>query len=378
MRLIQASLINFSANRAASAKKATDEPQGKLTLQPMVSASGSKQAARRGKPSEEFPGKPTAQLSVGTSGSNRGTRPDEPPDPPQSALKVQPRVNGYAAIRADIHGFLAAMVVSFMLTMPAGGQEPSAGDIPPPQAEEQTGAPIANPTMQPLQGSIQQRSVHRNKGGKTLNGEAENSGAKALTGGADRSGAPLTGGAQGWPEGMLQPMGPGTSQDPGSGPMQGFAGQNPYPLNASGDPDESDQELQVQWDLWRNTLIHAIQMGTLAKINVHNNINFVLDPQKRMMVSRYPLGLSAWYTCEVLPNGRIVNFRLTQPTQYPSYDQAVLQAINDLQGNKILRYPKGSKRQTVTQEASVRTAGETQMQNVQFGDVETQRYHQQR
>jgi hypothetical protein len=150
--------------------------------------------------------------------------------------------------------------------------------------------------------------------------------------------------------------------------------QDPLAGVAGNDPDANDQELQIQWDLWRNTLMNAIQNGTLAKINVQNDVHFVLDPAKQMMVSRYPNGTSAWYAIDVLPNRKITNVRLTQRTRYPSYDQAVLQAINDLQGSSILTYPAGSKRQLVSQEASVKTAGESSSTDVKFGDVEKQRY----
>jgi hypothetical protein len=157
--------------------------------------------------------------------------------------------------------------------------------------------------------------------------------------------------------------------------LQGTAAsQDPLAGVAGNDPDANDQELQIQWDMWRNTLMNAIQNGTLAKINVQNDVHFVLDPAKQMMVSRYPNGTSAWYAIDVLPNRKITNVRLTQRTRYPSYDQAVLQAINELQGNSILTYPAGSKRQIVSQEASVKTAGESSPTDVKFGDVEKQRY----
>jgi hypothetical protein len=158
-------------------------------------------------------------------------------------------------------------------------------------------------------------------------------------------------------------------------PFQGSASQQaPMSLSAQNDPDASDQELQIDWDRWRNTLVQTIQMGTLTKINVHNDIHFVWDPRTQMMQSRYPNGVSAQYACDVLPNRRIINIRLMQSSRYPSFDQAVTQAINDLQGNRILVYPRGSRRQIVSQEASVITAAESQFQNFQFGDVERQRH----
>ncbi len=144
-------------------------------------------------------------------------------------------------------------------------------------------------------------------------------------------------------------------------------------LGVFNDPDGNNQELQIQWDLWRNNLMQAIQAGTLAKINVHNDANFVWDQRQQMMVSRFPPGLSAWYYVEVLPDRRVVNVRLTQSSRYPAYDQAVIQAISELQGTGVLQYPYGSKRQIVSQEASVKTAGQTDSQYYHFGDVETQR-----
>lgn len=168
----------------------------------------------------------------------------------------------------------------------------------------------------------------------------------------------------------------GGIQGGGFNPLHGTATAEPGPMNlsAANDPDGSDRELQIGWDRWRNTLTQAIQAGTVNKINVHNEINFVYDQARHMMVSRYPLGISAWYAFEVQTDRRIINIRLTQSSGYQAYDQAVLQSIVDLQGNPILIYPNGSKRQIVTQQGSVRTAPETHFQNFQFGDVERQRH----
>lgn len=161
----------------------------------------------------------------------------------------------------------------------------------------------------------------------------------------------------------------------GSGPMQGSVDANPTPINLSAvnDPDAAERELQIDWDRWRNTLTHAIQQGTIDNINVHNDVNFVLDPAKQMMVSRYPVGIYAQYSIDVLPDQKIINIRLLQSSGWPGYDQAVMQSIMNLQGAKLLRYPKGSKRQIVNQQASVRTQMDAQFQNFKFGDVETQR-----
>ncbi len=209
--------------------------------------------------------------------------------------------------------------------------------------------PIDPPAFKkPLQGSVEQSGLQGGTQSRTLRGGAE--------------GENWTGDQQ-----------HARTDQSRSEPMQGSASQSPMALNAMNDPDSGDQELQIEWDSWRNNLMQTIQQGTLVKINVQNDINFVWDARAQMMLTRYPNGIAAWYSCDVLPNRRIVNIRLTQSSRYPSFDQAVLQTLNELQGNRILVYPRGSKRQIVSQGASVQTAATSQSQNFQFGDVERQR-----
>jgi len=182
----------------------------------------------------------------------------------------------------------------------------------------------------------------------------------------------LPGNASGWNAPLNQQT--GSLDQRQQAPMQGNAsGNNPLQANVFADPDAGNQGLDIAWDQWRNRLMQTIQANTVTRINVHDDVQFVWDPRTQMMQSRYPNGTSAWYSCSVLPNLRIVNIRITGSSRYPTYDQAVMQAINDLQGNPILQYPQGSRRQIVTQEASVRTAGESSSQNYQFNDVERQR-----
>jgi hypothetical protein len=184
-------------------------------------------------------------------------------------------------------------------------------------------------------------------------------------------GTGLTGGASGWNQPLNGQQG---RIDQSQQPLQGAAsGNNPMQLNAANDPDAGNEMLDIEWNRWRNNLMQTIQAGTLAKINVHNDVHFVWDPRTQMMQSRYPNGTSSWYALSVLPNRRIINIRLTQMSRYPSYDQAVFQSINDLQGSPILQYPNGSQRQIVSQEGNVSTAPQSSSQEFQFGDVERRR-----
>lgn len=165
----------------------------------------------------------------------------------------------------------------------------------------------------------------------------------------------------------------GAGQNGAMNPLQAAATDQSRALSGSAANDPDGAELQIDWDRWRNTLTQSIQAGTINLINIHNDINFVFDPRKNMMVSRYPQGIGTMYSCEVLPNQQLVNVRILQSSGNQNFDRAVFQAIMNLQGSPILRYPQGSKRQIVTQQATVFTSADSRFQKFQFNDIETQR-----
>ncbi|SRR5579885_371565 len=153
--------------------------------------------------------------------------------------------------------------------------------------------------------------------------------------------------------------------------LQGEASKNAFGLSASaGDPDAGNQELMIAWDRWRNRLLHAIQSGMQETLNNPSPANLRWDPVRQAMVSSYPLGTTAWFSCQVTPDQRITHIELLHSSGHPHYDRAVLDAIDALQGSAILRYPPGSRRKIVTQVAGIRTAQQAEYRNFHFGDVE--------
>jgi hypothetical protein len=232
----------------------------------------------------------------------------------------------------------------------SAGMTPYNRTAPPPMPVPAVGS------RAPLQGGVQQTGMQGGAQSNGLNGGAQNTN---LYGGA--AGAGWQGNQQ---RGALDQR---TGQ-----PLQGSAQQTPLVGNVQNDPDVGNQQVLIDWERWRNTLKESIERNTLANINVHNDVHFVWDARAQMMLSRYPNGISTFYHIDVLPNRRIVNITLMQSSHYPSFDQAVFEAINQLQGNSILVYPPGSRRQSVSQESYVSTAASTQIQDVRFGDVEKQ------
>lgn len=136
------------------------------------------------------------------------------------------------------------------------------------------------------------------------------------------------------------------------------------------DPDADNAELMVQWDKWRNRLLWAIQSGVDEFLSNPPPESLQWDPKANAMISRVPLGIEAWFSCQVTPSHQMMNVKLLHGSGSQLYDQAVLAAINQLQGSKILAYPSGSKRKMVTQMAGLKTTQTFQRKYFQFGDVE--------
>jgi hypothetical protein len=136
------------------------------------------------------------------------------------------------------------------------------------------------------------------------------------------------------------------------------------------DPDADDAELMVQWDRWRNRLLWAIQSGVDEYLSNPPPESMQWDPKANAMISKVPLGIEAWFSCQVTPTHKILNIKLLHGSGSQLYDQAVLAAISQLQGSKILAYPSRSKRNIVTQMAGLKTTETFQRKYFQFGDVE--------
>lgn len=162
------------------------------------------------------------------------------------------------------------------------------------------------------------------------------------------------------------------SMTPESAPgniLRGNAQMEDTQLTAQ-DPDVEDQELMVEWDRWRNRFLRAIQQGVIESMASTGDNMMRWDPVRQTMVSRIPLGAVAWFSCQVTPDRRIVNLTLTHPSGFATYDRVVLESIKVLEGSSILRYPKGSHRQIVLQEAGIKTSAQQGQSYFHFGDVE--------
>jgi hypothetical protein len=197
---------------------------------------------------------------------------------------------------------------------------------------------------------------------KPMAGQADDN---TLKGKAQDQGSTLQGQAQKEDASKLQAP-PPASYDKDK-PLQATVNKEAAPNE---DPDGDDAELMVQWDRWRNRLLWAIQSGVDEFLSNPPPESLQWDPKANAMVSRVPLGIEAWFSCQVTPDHKILNIKLLHGSGSQLYDQAVLAAISQLQGSKILSYPSRSKRIIVTQMAGLKTTETFQRKYFQFGDTE--------
>lgn len=141
----------------------------------------------------------------------------------------------------------------------------------------------------------------------------------------------------------------------------------------SGDPDEQDQELMVEWDRWRNRFMRAVQLGVQEMVNNPDPEDYErprYDAQTGRLSTRYPMGTGTAFSCMITKDGRILHLEVIEPSGFTKYDRIVLKAVRQLEGTRLLNFPKMSQRSNVTQAARIKTAQTADFQYHKFGDVE--------
>lgn len=162
-------------------------------------------------------------------------------------------------------------------------------------------------------------------------------------------------------DGALQPLSGLTDN---TRPLQGLA---------IADPDASDQQLMVEWDRWRNRFLRAVQLGVQELVNNPDPDEYErprVDPVTHQITSAYPLGTGTAFSCQITKDGKIKNLSVLESSGFSKYDKAVLRAVQQLEGTRILVFPKDSHRINVSQAARIKTATSSDFNYYHFGDVE--------
>ncbi len=158
-----------------------------------------------------------------------------------------------------------------------------------------------------------------------------------------------------------------------NGPPVLKAGADYNRLNgqAESDPDAGDHELLIKWDLWRNRFLWAVQSNMQRQSSNPSETMMHWDPTLQRVVSGFPVGLTAWFACEVTNRGQIVHLKIMHSSGVPYFDNAVLRAVYSLQGTPLLIFPSRSRRTIVSIAAGIKSVSHAQPRKYyHFGDVE--------
>ena len=120
-------------------------------------------------------------------------------------------------------------------------------------------------------------------------------------------------------------------------------------------------------------ILFAVQGGVQEALNNPDDVDLRFDPSKGMVVVRFPLGTVAWFHCKISADRHVMSAKIKQTSGFPNFDNAVISSIRNLEGSTVLRFPKRSQRQFVTQTAGIKTADSPERQYFKFGDVERYR-----
>lgn len=232
-----------------------------------------------------------------------------------------------------------------------------------PQTSETTSATSTGET--PLQGKIEKSGTRIDRSLQNMTGKPDSTKTDPLSGKAiDNELKGLV------DDGSLKGLSPtmGSTGDPlrGKAELQGGKG-------GIADPDEDDQELMVEWDRWHNRFLRAVQLGVQELLNNPDPEDYErprVDPMTGNFTSRYPLGTGAAFSCQVTAEGQIKNLEIIETSGFPKYDRAVMRAVQQLAGTRILVFPKGSHRRNVIQPGRIKTATSNEFKYHHFGDVE--------
>lgn len=116
----------------------------------------------------------------------------------------------------------------------------------------------------------------------------------------------------------------------------------------------AEHELAIDWDGWRNKFAKTV------KDRMFSNVYEALSVRN---------GAITWYHCEVTRDKQLKNVRIIRSSGDFWYDNAVIKAINKVDGDPILEFPKGSIRTEVSTDIGIQF-GRGQRGDLRFNDVE--------
>jgi hypothetical protein len=137
------------------------------------------------------------------------------------------------------------------------------------------------------------------------------------------------------------------------------------------DPDIAKNDVLVQWDGWRNRVVHAAWTNWGKKLDGGGlSVGTFKMNLATKRITKFADGTRATFSCLVTRNCRLQDLKITETSGDQQFDDLVLASVRSLEGKSVLRFPSDSNRNAVTISCAFRI-GKTQFRPHQFNDIET-------
>lgn len=150
-------------------------------------------------------------------------------------------------------------------------------------------------------------------------------------------------------------------------------GENELKLSSNAASEAETEEVKIEWNRWRNRVNHSVWSKFCVLVNGGDAIvlgGLVLK-LGNAPVPNFAVGTKATYVCDIDNERNVKNVRLTHPSGNKRFDQMVLRAVESLQGKSLLRFPKGSQRQLVSESLQLSISNNGGFHDSHENDVET-------
>lgn len=132
------------------------------------------------------------------------------------------------------------------------------------------------------------------------------------------------------------------------------------------------EENSIIWDRWRNKVHRAIwarfcRLLAGGDAFMLGNTVFKLGDAAK---PSFPLGTRASYVCTVSRDRNLLEAKITKSSGNQEFDELVLKSVRSIREKGLLRFPEGTKRESVTLSATMFTTKNGNYEDKQFNDVE--------
>ncbi|MBZ0188697.1 MAG: hypothetical protein K8F91_20795 [Candidatus Obscuribacterales bacterium] len=128
----------------------------------------------------------------------------------------------------------------------------------------------------------------------------------------------------------------------------------------------------IEWDKWHNKVRRSIWKKFCILLSGGDAIMFGNTVYKlgNLPVPRFPQGTGATYAFTVNERRKISDLRIVASSGNSKLDEILIRSVKSIDGKSVLKFPKGSRRNSVTVSQKLVTTRHGKFADRSYGDVE--------